>query len=34
VQRVKEGQITSEHLYFDQLEMLSAIGVLPEPSRR
>jgi ketosteroid isomerase-like protein len=32
VQRVKAGLIASEHLYFDQLEMLIALGLLPEPS--
>jgi hypothetical protein len=29
VQRVKDGLIVSEHLYFDQLEFLGQIGALP-----
>jgi len=32
VQRVKDGQIWSEHLYFDQLEFLEALGLVPNPS--
>jgi steroid delta-isomerase-like uncharacterized protein len=29
VQRVKDDQICSEHLYFDQLEFLGALGLIP-----
>jgi steroid delta-isomerase-like uncharacterized protein len=32
VQRVKDGLVWSEHLYFDQLEMLSALGLAPDPA--
>ena len=32
VQRVKDGQIWSEHLYFDQMEFLGALGLIPNPS--
>jgi predicted ester cyclase len=32
VQRVKEGQVWSEHLYFDQMEFLGALGLIPSPS--
>jgi steroid delta-isomerase-like uncharacterized protein len=32
VQRVKDGQIWSEHLYFDQMEFLGALGLIPSPS--
>jgi steroid delta-isomerase-like uncharacterized protein len=30
VQRVTKGLIVSEHLYFDQLELLSALGLVPQ----
>ena len=30
VQRVNNGLIVSEHLYFDQLELLSALGLVPQ----
>jgi steroid delta-isomerase-like uncharacterized protein len=29
VQRVTDGLISSEHLYFDQLELLGQLGILP-----
>jgi hypothetical protein len=29
-QRVRKGLIVSEHLYFDQLELLSALGLVPQ----
>lgn len=29
VQRVRHGLITSEHLYFDQLEFLTQLGLVP-----
>ena len=29
VQRVRDGLIVSEHLYFDQLELLGALGLVP-----
>jgi predicted ester cyclase len=32
VQRVKVGQVWSEHLYFDQMELLTALGLVPNPS--
>jgi hypothetical protein len=32
VQRVENGLIASEHLYFDQLEFLAQIGALPAPA--
>jgi steroid delta-isomerase-like uncharacterized protein len=32
VQRVREGQVWSEHLYFDQMEFLGALGLIPSPS--
>ncbi len=32
VQRIQAGLVASEHLYFDQLEMLAQLGVLPEPA--
>lgn len=32
VQRVKDGQVWSEHLYFDQMELLEALGLIPNPS--
>ena len=31
VQRVRDGLVWSEHLYFDQLEMLSSLGLAPQP---
>lgn len=33
VQRVEAGLVASEHLYFDQVEMLAQLGMLPEPAR-
>jgi steroid delta-isomerase-like uncharacterized protein len=32
VQRVKDGQVWSEHLYFDQMEFLGALGLIPTPT--
>lgn len=32
VQRVKDGKVWSEHLYFDQMEFLGALGLLPTSS--
>ena len=32
IRQVKGGRIASEHLYFDQLEFLTQIGVIPEPA--
>jgi steroid delta-isomerase-like uncharacterized protein len=32
VQRVKDGQVWSEHVYFDQMEFLGALGLIPSPS--
>jgi hypothetical protein len=33
VQRVRAGLVESEHLYFDQLDLLAQLGVLPEPAK-
>jgi steroid delta-isomerase-like uncharacterized protein len=33
VQRVRDGQVWSEHLYFDQVEFLGALGLIPNPSQ-
>jgi len=33
IQRIQSGLVVSEHLYFDQLEMLAQLGVLPEPAK-
>jgi steroid delta-isomerase-like uncharacterized protein len=33
VQRVKDGEVWSEHLYFDQMEFLGALGLVPNPSQ-
>jgi predicted ester cyclase len=32
LQRVQAGAIAEEHLYFDQLEILSQLGLVPEPT--
>jgi predicted ester cyclase len=32
VQRVKDGKVWSEHLYFDQMEFLGALGLIPNLS--
>jgi steroid delta-isomerase-like uncharacterized protein len=32
VQRIKDGRIWSEHLYFDQMELLAALGLVPAAS--
>jgi predicted ester cyclase len=32
VRRVEDGVITSEHLYWDQMEFLGQLGALPQPS--
>ncbi len=32
VQRVRDGQVWSERLYFDQMEFLGALGLVPNPS--
>ncbi len=32
VQRIKDGKVWSEHLYFDQMEFLAALGLAPAPS--
>jgi steroid delta-isomerase-like uncharacterized protein len=31
--RVRDGQIVSEHLYFDQVDLLIQLGLMPEPAR-
>ena len=33
LQRIAEGTIAEEHVYFDQLEILSQLGLVPEPAR-
>lgn len=33
VQRVRDGQVCSERLYFDQLEFLGALGLVSVPTR-
>jgi steroid delta-isomerase-like uncharacterized protein len=30
---VRDGKIVSEHLYFDQVELLTQLGLMPEPVR-
>jgi steroid delta-isomerase-like uncharacterized protein len=30
IQRVQDGKIAEEHIYFDQLEILSQLGLVPE----
>jgi predicted ester cyclase len=30
--RVRDGRITSEHIYFDQLDMLGQLGLMPQPA--
>jgi predicted ester cyclase len=32
MRRVEGGKITSEHLYFDQMEFLQQLGAMPDPS--
>ncbi len=32
VQRIKDGVIASEHLYFDQLELMAQLGLAPAPA--
>ena len=32
IQRIENGKIVEEHIYFDQLEILSQLGVVPEPA--
>ena len=32
VRRVERGKIASEHLYFDQMEVLQQLGAMPQPS--
>jgi steroid delta-isomerase-like uncharacterized protein len=32
VQRVESGRIVAEHLYFDQVELLTQIGAMPAPA--
>jgi steroid delta-isomerase-like uncharacterized protein len=31
--RVRGGKIVEEHLYFDQVQVLTQLGLLPEPAR-
>ena len=30
--RVHEGKIVEEHLYFDQVQVLTQLGLMPEPA--
>ena len=32
LQRIVDGKIAEEHVYFDQLEILSQLGLIPEPA--
>ena len=32
LQRVENGRIAEEHVYFDQLEILAQLGLVPEPA--
>jgi steroid delta-isomerase-like uncharacterized protein len=32
LQRVENGKIAEEHVYFDQLEILAQLGLVPEPA--
>ena len=32
VQRIKDGEVWSEHLYFDQMDFLGALGLVPASS--
>jgi steroid delta-isomerase-like uncharacterized protein len=34
VKRIRDGQVASEHLYFDQLEFLQQLGALPPAQER
>jgi len=33
LQRIAEGKIAEEHVYFDQLEILAQLGLVPESAR-
>jgi ketosteroid isomerase-like protein len=30
--RVRDGKIVEEHLYFDQVQVLTQLGLMPEPA--
>ena len=32
VKRIRDGKVASEHLYFDQMELLQQLGALPAPA--
>jgi hypothetical protein len=32
IQRIENGKIVEERLYFDQLEILTQLGLVPEPA--
>lgn len=32
VQRIEDGKVASEHLYFDQLELMAQLGLAPAPA--
>jgi steroid delta-isomerase-like uncharacterized protein len=33
VMRVRNGKICQEHLYFDQVDVMTQLGLMPEPAR-
>ena len=32
IQRIADGRIAEEHVYFDQVEILTQLGLMPEPA--
>jgi steroid delta-isomerase-like uncharacterized protein len=32
IQRIENGKIAEEHMYFDQVELLTQLGLMPEPA--
>lgn len=32
IQRIQNGEIVEEHVYFDQVEILEQLGLMPEPA--
>jgi steroid delta-isomerase-like uncharacterized protein len=33
VMRIRDGKICEEHLYFDQVDVMTQLGLMPEPAR-
>lgn len=33
VQRIAQGRVASEHLYFDQMELMGQLGLVPSPAQ-